>query len=340
MPNYHRVARRIAGRYDIPYQLFWALINQESGWNKKAQSPAGAIGFTQLMPGTAQGLGVNPWNPRANLRGGARYLAQQYDRFGDWRLALSAYNSGPGGSESRGKVEGFPETRNYVNSIMQAYGGANNTGNVNIPGMSAQGSFWAPNPKSIASAQRKQAALSMLGGTSFPNLQGGSEGMNPVLLGAVSQSINKNIANKKFSFNVSNPDAIPAGGENLPGGITGAMLMRAIIRVAQRRGFMVGENPFVGPVGGSHVPGSFHYQTFKDNPNTRFNEGRVGRAVDINWAGRDEASHLLSLFRLLRRSYGFGPFQEELLPGRTYFAGGGLSHSTYPGHYDHYHIAV
>lgn len=114
-----QLAIRIAREEGVPVALFLGLIQQESGWNPEAGSSAGARGLTQLMPGTARGLGVkNITNPVENLRGGARYLKQQLDRFGTPQLALSAYNSGPGGSESQGRVEGFSETQAYVERVM------------------------------------------------------------------------------------------------------------------------------------------------------------------------------------------------------------------------------
>lgn len=118
MPNWQDQARIVARKHGIPEDLFLRLVKQESGFNPKARSGAGAIGLTQLMPGTAQGLGVDPNDPYQNLEGGARYLAQQKKKFGKWNLALSAYNSGPGGAESSGQVEAFPETQRYVRNIM------------------------------------------------------------------------------------------------------------------------------------------------------------------------------------------------------------------------------
>lgn len=121
--DFTRVADTYAAQYGIPPGLFRRLISKESNWNPRAGSPAGAQGLTQLMPGTARGLGVtNPWDPVQNIRGGAQYLAQQKKRFGRWDLALSAYNSGPGGSESSGRVEAFPETQKYVRSILGSIG--------------------------------------------------------------------------------------------------------------------------------------------------------------------------------------------------------------------------
>ena len=86
MANWHRVANHYARQYGIPPKLFRSLISHESGWNPNAVSPAGAIGFGQLMPGTASGLGVDPHNPRQNLKGAAKYLAGQYHTFGNWSL--------------------------------------------------------------------------------------------------------------------------------------------------------------------------------------------------------------------------------------------------------------
>lgn len=111
-----------AQKYGIPPELYLALVKQESGFNAGAISPAGAIGPAQLMPGTAAGLGVNPYDPIENLYGGARYLDQQYDTFGQWPLALAAYNAGPGNVRKHGGIPPFAETQNYVKSIMGGLG--------------------------------------------------------------------------------------------------------------------------------------------------------------------------------------------------------------------------
>lgn len=110
-------ARHAAQRHGIPEDLFLRLVQQESGWNPGAVSHRGAIGLAQLMPGTAQLLRVDPNDPQQNLEGGARYLAQQYRKFGSWRLALAAYNAGPGAVEKHGGVPPYRETMNYVKVI-------------------------------------------------------------------------------------------------------------------------------------------------------------------------------------------------------------------------------
>lgn len=115
--EYLEVAKAAARRHGVPEDLFLRLVQQESGWNPGAVSPKGAIGLAQLMPDTARGLGVNPRDPQANLDGGARYLRQQFNTFGSWRLALAAYNAGPGAVQQHNGVPPYAETRNYVRVI-------------------------------------------------------------------------------------------------------------------------------------------------------------------------------------------------------------------------------
>ena len=100
--------------------LLKGLVSQESGFNPAARSGAGALGLTQLMPGTASALGVtNPLDPAQSLQGGAKYLREQLDRFGgDEKLALAAYNAGPGAVQKYGGVPPYAETQNYVTSVM------------------------------------------------------------------------------------------------------------------------------------------------------------------------------------------------------------------------------
>ncbi len=131
-PSISGLVRRVASEEGIDENQFLALVYQESRFNPCAKSGAGAMGLAQLMPGTAEDLGVNPHNIEQNLRGGARYYKQQLRRFnGDVRLALAAYNSGPGNVQKYGGIPPFRETRGYVASItgkwLPAFGGSDNS---------------------------------------------------------------------------------------------------------------------------------------------------------------------------------------------------------------------
>lgn len=113
-----RVAQ-LAVKYDVSPTLLEAVVWQESRWRTGAISTAGARGLTQLMPGTARQMGVDPNDPNANLEGGARYLRIQLDAFGgDIEKALAAYNAGPGRVQAAGGIPNIRETQNYVASIM------------------------------------------------------------------------------------------------------------------------------------------------------------------------------------------------------------------------------
>ena len=108
-----------AQKYGLDPALLAGLVKQESGFDPNAGSPAGARGLTQLMPGTAAGLGVtNVLDPVQSLDGGARYLRQQLDAFGgDVARALAAYNAGPGAVTRYGGVPPYAETQNYVRAV-------------------------------------------------------------------------------------------------------------------------------------------------------------------------------------------------------------------------------
>ena len=115
--KYLQMAKDAANRHGVPEELFLRLVQQESGWNPTARSHKGAYGLAQLMPQTARLLGVNPSDPYQNLDGGARYLARQYRNFGNWRLALAAYNAGPEAVRKHGGIPPYKETRDYVRII-------------------------------------------------------------------------------------------------------------------------------------------------------------------------------------------------------------------------------
>jgi len=118
---YHEMVRRVAQRYRVEHRLVMAIIASESGGNPEAISPAGAIGLMQLMPETAEHLGVDPWDPEQNVDGAVRYLAKQLSTFDSVDLSLVAYNAGPGFAEKyrRGHVELGAETRAFLTRVGQ-----------------------------------------------------------------------------------------------------------------------------------------------------------------------------------------------------------------------------
>ncbi|MGX5851050.1 lytic transglycosylase domain-containing protein [Mesorhizobium sp. PL10] len=132
-PEITGLVRRVAREEGVDESQFLALVYQESRFNPCAKSSAGAIGLSQLMPGTASGLGVNPYSIEDNLRGGARYFKQQLKRFdGNLNLALAAYNSGPLNVQKYGGIPPFKETQGYVANItkkwLPAFGGSDLSG--------------------------------------------------------------------------------------------------------------------------------------------------------------------------------------------------------------------
>jgi len=116
--DYRQAARDAASRYGIDPEMFLRLIQQESSFRPDVVSPKGAIGLGQLMPATAQELGVDPTDPLQNLEGAAKYLSQQLKRFRSPELALAAYNAGPTRVAKLGRVPNIAETQNYVKTIL------------------------------------------------------------------------------------------------------------------------------------------------------------------------------------------------------------------------------
>jgi soluble lytic murein transglycosylase-like protein len=114
---YFDMMSTIACEYGIPVGLFDAMIIRESGYQAGIYSAKNAFGLTQLMPGTAADLGVNRYDVVGNLRGGAQYLRQQLDRFGQVHLALAAYNAGPGRVRD-GVLPRIAETQDYVENVL------------------------------------------------------------------------------------------------------------------------------------------------------------------------------------------------------------------------------
>lgn len=110
--------------YGVSPQLLAAVAKVESGYDPTAVSSAGAQGLMQLMPSTASGLGVNPFDPAQAIGGAAQILAGDLKTFGSVPLALAAYNAGAGAVQRYGGIPPYPETQNYVSTIMGLLGGS------------------------------------------------------------------------------------------------------------------------------------------------------------------------------------------------------------------------
>lgn len=112
-----------ANTYGIDVNLLKCVAYAESNFNPAATSRSGAMGVMQLMPKTAEGLGVtDAYDAKQNIMGGAKYLSVQLERFnGDVEMALAAYNAGPGNVQKYNGIPPFEETQNYVKKIMGVY---------------------------------------------------------------------------------------------------------------------------------------------------------------------------------------------------------------------------
>jgi soluble lytic murein transglycosylase-like protein len=115
--------RKAARDFGVAPELIIAVIRVESAFQPHAVSPKGARGLMQLMPATGEALGlVDPFDPEANIRAGARYLGAQLSRFSSIEEALAAYNAGPGNVLKYGGIPPFDETKNFVRRVLEISG--------------------------------------------------------------------------------------------------------------------------------------------------------------------------------------------------------------------------
>lgn len=124
--TYDNIIAYYCTEYGVDPELVRIVIQKESEFNPNAVSRSGAIGLMQLMPETAEALGVeDPYNPWDNIMGGVKFLSQLFDMFGgDLELTLAAYHAGPTAVKKNNRVPHIPETIEYVDYIMSRYSGA------------------------------------------------------------------------------------------------------------------------------------------------------------------------------------------------------------------------
>ena len=121
--NIENLIEKYAQKNNLDPDFIKAVVKQESGFNPDAKSKCGAMGLMQLMPQTAKGLGVvDAFDPEQNIEGGVKYLKSMLNRFNnDPKLALAAYNAGPGAVQKYGDIPPYKETQNYVKNILASY---------------------------------------------------------------------------------------------------------------------------------------------------------------------------------------------------------------------------
>ncbi|MFM0638084.1 lytic transglycosylase domain-containing protein [Paraburkholderia metrosideri] len=124
MADYSALFDAAGQQYNVDPRLLAAVMTPESSGDPTAVSSKGATGLMQLMPGTAKDMGVtDPTDPKQNIFGGAKYLAQQLDKYQSVPLALAAYNAGPATVDKYAGIPPFPETQAYVPRVLSLYGG-------------------------------------------------------------------------------------------------------------------------------------------------------------------------------------------------------------------------
>lgn len=233
MADYRKMAWNAAVNAGIDPRTFVKQIQAESNFNPRAGSSAGAQGIAQIMPATARGWGVDPWNPNAALNAAAKNMAKYINSYGGWRNALVAYNAGPG----RVGKPLYSETANYISKILGGGGEPPAGGPFSLkPGGGAQDSpFALPGAEGGDGSGRKSLALKMLLSD------------DPVDSWDL-------FSLKREATPLQNPGASEATPSFGGGGPAPGKGWQALSNWAEGFGL-----PITSTTGGKHAPGSFHY---------------------------------------------------------------------------------
>jgi cell wall-associated NlpC family hydrolase len=259
------MAESVGAQEGLPPGVLPALVNQESGGDVNAKSPAGAEGLTQLMPYTAQGLGVtNTMDPLQNLTAGARYLKQQLDKFGSLPLALAAYNAGPGTVAKYGGIPPYTETQAYVRDIMAAMGQGG--------GAAAFSAATTPSPDTEGTP-----AL-----TTPQQMIGAGAGLDPSLLGGGDEAtMAANEANQPILAppSLSGPTALGGGNPTAPDNAAPVVqAAKSFLGVPYKWG---GNNPKTGLDCSSFVQQAFA-KVGVNLPRTTYEQVKMGQPVALD----------------------------------------------------------
>lgn len=278
MPDYKLAADRAADRHGINRRIFRAMIQQESGFNPNARSPAGAQGIAQFMPATAKGYGVNLSDRRVSddLDGAARYLAANLKRTGgNYTQALSIYNSG--------RPDGFKhisETANYVKTIL---GNAGTRGDKSAPAPSSTRSITRTVTPGVDNRVLRAGLIQQFLGRrnqdplDFAMGIRAAQDVAPVTKTTRQTTPAKQDANLQGKspllelfwqgqggINAKNgqvqPQGFVSGHKDHVHVAAGPKTIVQLGKLAQSMGLRVGENPHFGKVNPVHVASSYHYK--------------------------------------------------------------------------------
>lgn len=354
MPDYRAAARRAAKRYGVPPDVFVRQLQQESGFNPHAVSPAGARGIAQIMPATAKGWGVNPNDPLASINAAAKNMGRYIKQYGgSVRDALVAYNAGPG--RVGGKLPA--ETQNYLKVILGGKGDVKASGSSGGKGGTRQPGTYKPGTLDIQGQfvpaqdvpDPATAAAMVLGGSGkrgLPKLGGGSRLKQMNYLLQSGQATKRLPADYTQTIKQTPTEATPgtttgAGGQpKLGGGAAGAGNFKVTgANPGRLKPELLSYARKVAAIFGSTLTGDSGATHSKFTVNGNVSEHYTGNATDIPATGK----RLLKMGRAALIAAGMPRDQAMKAQGGLYNVGNHqIIFLTNQGgnHYDHLHIST